>query len=186
MSIYQYSLSSIGWSFFFLSTLRRTAHCLNPWQGWNERSEIMPSAVSTIPFQRYRGGQVTNEGGKMQFNILLLYYIDYRCIHIIHIHLYTYIWYIYGFQGCQLPLNLEPVAAISGAGASSWIPDDPRPAMRTSTPPQTTSWVELGRRMAQCVPLKHVETLATLAAQSFIFMEKWRFLCQSVTYNLSN
>lgn len=63
MSIYQYSLSSIGWSFFFLSTLRCTAHCLNPWQGWNERSEIMPSAVSTIPFQRYCGRQVTNEGG---------------------------------------------------------------------------------------------------------------------------
>lgn len=47
--------------------------------------------------------------------------------------------------------------------------------MRTSTPPQTTSWVELGRRMAQCVPLKHVETLATLAAQSFIFMDNEGF-----------
>ena len=43
--------------------------------------------------------------------------------------------------------------------------------MRTSTPPRTTSWVELGRRsMALCDAMHPVETLAKLAAQSFIIL----------------
>ena len=145
MSIYQYSLSSIGWSFFFLLTLRRTAHCLNPWQGWNESSEIMPSAVSTIPFQRYRGGQVTNEGGKMQFNILLLYYIDYRCIHMIHI------W----FPG--VPVALKFGASCSDFGR--WcIQLDPRWSQASYAYINTTSNDFLGRTWQAHGPMRTVET----------------------------